>query len=306
MSSVNIIEKFKKLPDLERKNIMVSAVFTVTLHLIVIILLSSFDKEEKGVYKKPNFIKAKILIKGVKDGQNSYNAKTDKIRTKKKKYLPDKITKKVKRRRSNATTVTDVAPQHRPETRSADKNTVALGKKKDIRAKGKSKVRPSDKNKKNKKKTEKELTDAERSRLLLSSLKKVNPALPDDRKGDKNGDLGKRKGGKNGVENGNETDPSKVLAGSLYERRVATKIKSKWKTPVLNDNLKKKLLYRIRIYINKDGSFTYKTLKRSGNVFFDDSVVNVLKRITKVEAPSPEFAKYYKEKGIVINFFPKI
>lgn len=291
MSSVNIIEKFKKLPDLEKKNIIISSIFTITLHLIVIIALSSFNKEENGVYKKPKFIKAKILIKGVKDGQNSYNAKTDKIRTKKKKYLPDKITKKVKK------IPKVVKKKVTTKKKTVDKSTVALGKKK---------------NKNNKKvdkkvdKKEKELTDAERRRLLFSSLKKVNPALPDDKKGDKNGDLGKRKGGINGVEDGNETDPSKVLAGSLYERRVATKIKSKWKTPVLNDNAKKKLLYRIRIFINKDGSFTYKILKKSGNILFDDSVVNVLKRITKVEAPSSNFAKYYKEKGIIINFFPKI
>ena len=287
MSSVNIIEKFKKLPDLEKKNIMISSIFTIALHLIVIIALSSFNKKETGVYKKPSFIKAKILIKGVKDGQNSYNAKTDKIRTKKKKYLPDKITKKVKK-------ITPKVSKKKIVTKkkTVNKDIVGLGKKKH-------------KNNKKVEKREKELTDAERRRLLFSSLKKVNPALPDDKKGDKNGDLGKRKGGQNGVENGNETDPSKVLAGSLYERRVATKIKSKWKTPVLNDNAKKKLLYRIRIYINKDGSFTYKTLKQSENVFFNNSVVNVLKRITKVEAPTENFAKYYKEKGILINFFPK-
>jgi len=284
MSSFNMIDKFKKLPSLEKKNITVSVIFTITLHIIVIILLSSFNKDEKGVYKKPNFIKAKILIKGVKDGQNTYNAKTDKIRTKKKKFLPDKITKKIKKKN-----IPKEVKKKTPKKNIASKDTVALGKKKE-----------------KKEKKEKELTDTERSRLLLSSLKKINPALPDDKKGDQNGDLGKRKGGKNGIEDGNETDPSKVLAGSLYERRVATKIKSKWKAPVLNNNAKKNLLYRIRIFIDKDGKFTFKILKKSGNIFFDDSVVNVLKRITKVEAPAPNFAKYYKEKGIVINFFPKI
>jgi len=149
----------------------------------------------------------------------------------------------------------------------------------------------------------KKLSNKERMNALLS-LKKINPALPSDKKSDKNGGLGKRKGGKDGVENGNETDPSKVLAGSLYERRVATKIKSKWKIPLLDKN-NKKLIYRIRIFIKNDGTFTFNTIKKSKNIFFNNSVSKVLKTITKVEAPAPDFQKYYKEKGFTINFFPK-
>jgi hypothetical protein len=294
---MKFIEKLNNLPELERKNIIISSIFTISLHLIVIILLSSFSNENNESNKKPNFIKAKILIKGEKDGTNSYNAKTDKIRTKEKKFLPDKITKKEVRAQN-------IEPLSKKITKKEvrDQNIEPIPKKetKEVRAQN---IEPIPKKVE---KEEKELTEAERSRMLLSSLKKINPALPDDKKGDKNGDLGKRKGGKDGVEDGNESDPTKVLAGSLYERRVASKIKSKWKSPILNDAAKNNLLYTIRIFIDSNGDFTYKTLKKSGNIFFDDSVSNVLKSITKVEAPAPNFQKYYKEKGIVINFFPKI
>jgi len=285
MSSINIIEKFKALPDLEKKNIIFSIIITIIIHILIIIVLTPSSSKENSIAKKPNFIKAKILIKGEKDGVNKFNSKTDKLRTKKAKFLPDKVVKKKAITKKVATKKTKVVKKV-----INNKNVVPLKKK-------------TDDDKKNKVKEEKKLTDKERRNALLS-LRKINPALPSDKKSDKNGGLGKRKGGKDGVEDGNETDPTKVLAGSLYERRVATRIKSKWKSPVLNKN-SKKLIYRIRIFIKKDGSFRFNTLKKSGNIFFDNSVAKVLKKISKVEAPAASFQKYYEEKGLVINFFPK-
>jgi len=289
MTSTGFIKKFKALPDFEKKNIIISSIFTVVAHIIIIIILTPSSQKEEEVGKKPNFIKAKILIKGEKDGVNSYNAKTNKIRTKKKKFLPD-VTVKTHR---------NASPQKKAHKAKAvikkklavDKNTVKLGKKK------KDKVKTH----RNASQREEKISDADRMKALLS-LKKI--ALPSDKKSDKNGNLGKRKGGKSGAEDGNVTDPSKVLAGSLYERRVASKIKSKWKAPILDKNAKK-LIYRIKIFIKKDGSFNFKVLKKSNNIFFNNSVDKVLKKIKKVESPAPKFQKYYKEKGLVINFFPK-
>jgi len=284
MSSIDFIEKFKALPNLEKKNIIFSIIITILVHVLIIFVLTPSSSSKDEIVKKPNFIKAKILIKGEKDGTNKFNSKTDKIRTKKKTFLPDRAKKE--------TVVKKVVTKKKVVVKKTipSKNVVPLKKK-------------DDKIKDVKVKKEKELTDKERSSALLS-LRKINIALPSDKKSDKNGGLGKRKGGKDGVEDGNETDPTKVLAGSLYERRVATRIKSRWKSPVLDKN-NKKLSYSIRIFIKKDGSFKFNILKKSGNMFFDDSVSKVLKKISKVEAPAPNFQKYYEEKGLVINFFPK-
>ena len=275
---------FKNKTDFEKRSIIISLSFTFLIHIGIVILLSQVAKAET-VTQPPKFIEARILKKGKKDGINSKNSKNKEVRRKKNNFLPDKIEKKKEKKREKK----KERKKENKKTKKIDKDVVKLKKDKDKKDK---------KDKKTSKKKDKEDVTSD----LLASLNSINPAIPDE-KTNKKGGLGATKGDVNGFEDGNETDPNKTIAGSLYERRIAIKIKARWKHPPIED--RKGISATIKLFINPDGTIKFKFTKKSKNRFFNDSITKVLNSIKKVEKPADSFKKYYQKKGIHINFFPK-
>lgn len=116
-------------------------------------------------------------------------------------------------------------------------------------------------------------------------------------------------GDPSGVEWGTLTDPAKVSAGNFYATYLYRIFKERWIIPVLIDeNTQRKLKCQAFIKINRELRIEdYKIVRSSGNLLFDNSVIDAIKRVDaeiKHLSPPPQIiADYIFNYGIIIDFY---
>jgi hypothetical protein len=110
-----------------------------------------------------------------------------------------------------------------------------------------------------------------------------------------------------GVPDGDVTDPALASLGATYGRRITRYIKERWVVPTLiSDAQRKKLAVKIVLKFNVDMMIiSFKIVKKSGNLMFDDSVTNAIDRLRKevkhLPAPPEVIAPRIYSGGLAIT-----
>jgi colicin import membrane protein len=147
--------------------------------------------------------------------------------------------------------------------------------------------------KKEKKPTEKKLSDAAR-RLLEGDNTKLEQALDkiEDREGDPDGDV-----------HGTTTDNANAAAG--YTRAIIKTLQSNYRLPeTIPAGQRSFLKAKVLLYIERDGTISkYDFEEKHPNEIFMGALESLLKSI-KLPPPPPAQADAYREGGVLVIFRP--
>ena len=102
-----------------------------------------------------------------------------------------------------------------------------------------------------------------------------------------------KEGAKDGVDDGDVTDPALALKANMYARLISRKIKENWSIPsIISADERRKLMTKIYFKITFGGEvYDIKIRTSSGNTVYDSSVIEAVRKTTKLPLPEDKNLK---------------
>lgn len=298
----------------EQRAFKIGLIVTIGVHLLLLLIVSSkSNKDDQPIIKRPPAVYARLMKKGRQDvakknrkllpdkSDNSSKGKTWRKPPEKKTPKP-KIEPKVVKKAVKKTVKKVEPPKPKPKPIEKPKPVKKVEKIPPPNLKNSlSHIRNKlKKQKKTRKPAPRKFSDIS-SRIKKRIDARSSNVADKKSKNGKQGTLGVA----NGSDEGTETDPTKTVQGSIYERRVGNYFKQHWKRPAVPGNQVKRLMVITQVYIGNTGNMIkFKILKNSSSAIFNSSVKMVLQKVKQVPTPPQQYQQYYADSGMEIRFVP--